>query len=118
VDVLKVEFPVIAARIGQAYSRREALDAYRAVDEAARLPYIYLSAGVSIDEFVQSLELAAEAGTGYSGVLCGRAAWQGAVPVYLREGRAALDRWLVEAGVRNVERIVAQLERAAPWRRV
>jgi tagatose 1,6-diphosphate aldolase len=116
VDVLKVEFPVIAAQIGAAYSREQALDAYRAADAAARCPYIYLSAGVSMEEFLESLELAAEAGARYAGVLCGRAAWQQGVPVYMREGRAALDRWLAEDGVRNVERIAAQLERAVPWR--
>jgi len=50
------------------------------------------SAGVGIDEFVASLTLAAEAGAHYSGVLCGRAVWQEGVPIYVREGRAALAR--------------------------
>jgi tagatose 1,6-diphosphate aldolase len=115
VDVLKVEFPVIAAQVGAAYSREEALEAFRAVDAVARLPYIYLSAGVAIDEFLAALDLAAEAGARYSGVLCGRAAWQEGVGVYAREGRRALDRWLAVDGVRNVERIAGRLRHAAPW---
>lgn len=115
VDVLKVEFPVMPAHLGAAYSRAEALDAYRAIDAVARCPYIYLSAGVGIDEFIASLELAAEAGTGYSGVLCGRAVWQEGVPVYVREGRAGLDDWLTRDGVRNVKRILECLKEARPW---
>jgi tagatose 1,6-diphosphate aldolase len=103
------------AHVGTAYTRAQALDAFRALDEAARCPYIYLSAGVGIDEFIASLELAAEAATGYSGVLCGRAVWQDGAPVYMREGRAALDRWLAADGVRNVGRILDCLKEARPW---
>jgi tagatose 1,6-diphosphate aldolase len=117
VDVLKVEFPVIAAFVGSAYTRDQALECFRAVDRVARCPYIYLSAGVGIDEFVASLSLAAAAGARYSGVLCGRAAWQDGVPVYAREGRAALDRWLATDGVRNVARIEECLKEATPWHR-
>ena len=116
VDVLKVEFPVLLAHLDQAYSREEALDAFRAIDAVARCPYIYLSAGVGIDEFVSSLQLAAEAGTGYSGVLCGRAVWQEGIPVYVRDGRPALDDWLARDGTRNVERILECLKEARPWR--
>jgi tagatose 1,6-diphosphate aldolase len=115
VDVLKVEFPVIAAHIGSVYTRAEALDCFRAVDAVAGCPYIYLSAGVGIDEFISSLELAAEAHARYSGVLCGRAAWQDGVPVYVHEGRAALDRWLATQGVANVARIAECLKQATPW---
>jgi len=115
VDVLKVEFPVIATHIGSAYTRAEALDCFRAVDAVAGCPYIYLSAGVGIGEFVASLELAAEAGARYSGVLCGRAAWQDGVTVYARQGRASLDSWLATEGVRNVVRIAECLKEATPW---
>jgi tagatose 1,6-diphosphate aldolase len=115
VDVLKIEFPATPAHIGTAYTRAQALDAFRVLDEAARCPYIYLSAGVAIDEFVGSLDLAAEAGAGHSGVLCGRAVWQDGIPVYAREGREALDRWLARDGVRNVARILDCLKEARPW---
>jgi tagatose 1,6-diphosphate aldolase len=115
VDVLKIEFPATPAHIGSAYSRAQALDAFRALDEVARCPYIYLSAGVAIDEFVASLELAAEARAGHSGVLCGRAVWQEGIPVYTREGRQALDDWLARDGVRNVTRILDCLKEARPW---
>lgn len=115
VDVLKVEFPVIMAHVGAVYSRDEVLEAFRAVDRVARCPYIYLSAGVSTDEFTGALVLANQAKARYSGVLCGRAAWQEGVAVYARQGRAALDRWLVTEGARNVHRIFDHLKEASPW---
>src|SRR4051795_2529831 len=81
VDVLKVEVPVNAEYVegssvfkGQAvYTRKEALNYYRRAAEVAQKPFIYLSAGVGNAQFVESLKMAAEAGTDYSGVLCGRA---------------------------------------------
>src|SRR5882762_4822880 len=79
VDVLKVEVPINAEYVegssvykGQkAYSRAEALDHFRKAGSAASKPFIYLSAGVSNAQFTESLHMAAEAGTDYSGVLCG-----------------------------------------------
>lgn len=123
VDVLKVEFPVIArfvegSRTNQgssAYTKEEALAFYRAADSAAGCPYIYLSAGVPTPEFQESLRLAGEAGTRFSGVLCGRATWQEAIPIYMREGEEALRHWLGTFGAENLEALNRLLERAVPW---
>lgn len=123
VDVLKVEFPVVAAFVegsavysGQrAYSLREAINWYREVDAAAKRPYIYLSAGVSIAEFTASLEMAANASARFSGVLCGRANWQGGVTEYARGGSDALLRWLESDGLRNVNAVNERLKAAVSW---
>lgn len=123
VDVLKVEFPVNAAFVEgsavhagrTAQSRAEALALYRQADAAARCPYIYLSAGVSSAHFTESLRLAAESGARYSGVLCGRATWQDGIPVYAREGVAALERWLDDGGARNIRAVNECLRAATPW---
>jgi tagatose 1,6-diphosphate aldolase len=115
VDVLKVEFPVSAAFVPDVWTREQALGFFRAADQAATRPYIYLSAGVDIDRFTGSLELAAASGARFSGVLCGRASWQGGVPVFAREGREAFERWLEAEGVRNVQAINDCLRAAAPW---
>lgn len=122
VDVLKVEFPVNLAYVEgteaytgkRAQTRAEALDLFRRADAAARRPYIYLSAGSRNEHFVESLRIAAEAGARYSGVLCGRANWQDGVPVYMREGRKALEQWLNGEGVRNVRAVNECLKAAAP----
>ena len=123
VDVMKVEVPVNmkfveGARVfagPRVYSRQEAMDAFRrAADEATR-PFIYLSAGVSNAEFTESLELAAESGVHFSGVLCGRATWKDGIPVYGREGGEAFRRWLQADGVRNIDNVNERLKAARPW---
>src|SRR5919201_205965 len=110
VDVLKVEVPVnmkfvegTRAYAGQkAYTRQEALQLFREAASAASKPFVYLSAGVSDDIFRETLELAAEAGTPFSGVLCGRATLQDGIPIYEREGPEALRAWLRDRGVANI----------------
>jgi tagatose 1,6-diphosphate aldolase len=123
VDVLKVEFPVTAAFVEDSpvftgrrvYAMDEALDWYRAADAATSRPYIYLSAGVSTPEFLASLEMAAAAGARFSGVLCGRANWQGGAPEYIRGGLQALTHWLHSEGVANIGAVNARLRAATSW---
>ncbi|MDX2005666.1 MAG: tagatose 1,6-diphosphate aldolase [Meiothermus sp.] len=124
VDVLKVELPFnIAFTEGTlgfkgeaAYSRAEAIGFLKSTALAAGKPFIYLSAGVSDAVFRESLEMAAEAGVPFSGVLCGRATWQEGIPVYAKQGRAALEDWLSGQGVRNIEMLNAVLAKGAkPW---
>jgi tagatose 1,6-diphosphate aldolase len=123
VDVLKVEVPVnmkfvegARASSGQAaYSKREAMDHFRRAADAARRPFIYLSAGVSNAEFTESLELAAEAGTRFSGVLCGRATWKDGIPVYGKHGADAFRKWLENEGVTNINNVNHHLKPAHPW---
>ena len=125
VDVLKVEIPVNMRYVegskantdGRvAYTREEAKACFRAAAAATRVPFIYLSAGVSDDVFRESLMLAVEAGTPFSGILCGRATWQDGVPAYATGGAAALRAWLSDRGVRNVQALNEILARGArPW---
>ena len=124
VDVLKVEVPVNMTYVegtraygGQsAYTRQEALSLFREAAGASSKPFIYLSAGVTDEIFRETLELAAEAGTPFSGVLCGRATWQEGIPVYAREGVGALESWLEDRGVQNIEALNQVLARGAqPW---
>lgn len=124
VDVLKVEVPVnvkftagMAVFNGkQAYTREQAKDFFREAAAATNLPFIYLSAGVSDDVFRETLELAAEAGTPFSGVLCGRATWQDGVPIYGKQGAAALEAWLEDRGVANINALNETLAKGArPW---
>jgi tagatose 1,6-diphosphate aldolase len=125
VDILKVEFPVVAAFVQDsdtfcgraAYSKAEALQWYRAADEAAGRPYIYLSAGVSNAEFLASLRLAADAKTRFSGVLCGRATWQDGVPAFASRGKEAFREWLKDAGVANIQALNRLIASATPWNR-
>jgi tagatose 1,6-diphosphate aldolase len=125
VDVLKVEVPVnmrfvegTQANQGElkAYTREQAKDFFRQAAAASRLPFIYLSAGVSDDIFRETLELAAEAGTSFSGVLCGRATWQDGIPEYGKGGPEGLRRWLSGRGVQNIQALNDVLRKGArPW---
>jgi tagatose 1,6-diphosphate aldolase len=117
VDVLKVEVPVNANFVEgssvfkgvAAQTKAEAMDLYRQAADVTTKPFIYLSAGVSNAEFNESLALAAEAGTDFSGVLCGRATWKEGIPVYGKQGLAALEDWLSTEGVKNIEAVNASL---------
>jgi tagatose 1,6-diphosphate aldolase len=122
VDVLKVELPVNSTFVGgtrastgegTAYSRQEAIEHFRNTAGATSLPFIYLSAGSTDEVFCEMLELAAEAGVKYSGVLCGRATWQDAIPVYANEGVQALEAWLADRGRQNIQALNDVLARGA-----
>jgi tagatose 1,6-diphosphate aldolase len=123
VDVLKVGVPVNMNFVESAdllrsqavYSREEARSHFQRASEAASLPFIYLSEGVAIQTFSEALTLAAEAGSDFSGVLCGRAIWQDGVPVFVHQGASALGEWLQEHGVRNIQNVNAHLAAARPW---
>lgn len=123
VDVLKAEIPVnmkfvegARAFAGPAaYSRKEALEHFRRAAAGASKPFIYLSAGVGNAEFTESLEMAAEAGVKFSGVLCGRATWKDGIAVYAKQGLAAFEQWLGTQGRANIEAVNQALAGAAPW---
>ena len=125
VDVLKVEVPINMRYVegsqanpdGQvAYSRQQAREFFRTAAAASLVPFIYLSAGVTDEVFRETLELAAEAGTNFSGVLCGRATWQDGIPAYGKSGAPALRAWLNAQGVKNIQALNAVLANGAkPW---
>ena len=123
VDVLKVEVPVNAEYVegssvyeGQkAYTRDEALKHFRDAAAIASKPFIYLSAGVGNAQFTESLKMASEARTDYSGVLCGRATWKEGIPVYAKHGVKALEEWLQKEGVKNIQAVNEAIKSAVPW---
>jgi tagatose 1,6-diphosphate aldolase len=122
VDVLKVEVPVNLEYVEgssvfkqKAYSRAEALDHFRKAAAVAAKPFIYLSAGVGNKQFVESLAMAKEAGTDFSGVLCGRATWKEGMPIYATKGVKALEDWLSTEGVKNINAVNDALKGATPW---
>jgi len=98
-----------------AYSKKEAMDHFRRAAEVSTKPFIYLSAGVSNPEFTEALELAAEAGTKFSGVLCGRATWKDGIAVFGKQGGAAFRKWLEDEGVKNIQNVNDRLKAAHPW---
>jgi len=123
VDVLKVEVPIEMSYVAgtrafkgeAAYTRAEALQHFRDAETMTHKPFIYLSAGVSNPVFIETLELAAESGTKFNGVLCGRATWKEGIPVYAKHGATAFRDWLESTGVENIGNVNKALEAASPW---
>ena len=124
VDVLKLEFPADLKRTKEfcagAFDGQERPAVYQLSDvrdfcgqlnDAAGMPWVILSAGVSINEFLAQVELATEAGA--SGFLCGRAIWKDAVPLYPDVAR--MEEWLRSEGAYNFARANAYAYRARPW---
>ena len=122
VDLLKVEIPVsmgfvagVQAQNGTdvAYDRKEALRHFQAAAEGLTCPISYLSAGVTVATFIESLDLAAEAGVDFCGFVCGRVIWQDAITIFATKGVAGLDAWVVEEGVTILRRLAEAAQRTA-----
>src|ERR1700761_1676550 len=123
IDILKVEVPVEMAFVAgtesfkgeQAYTRAEALQHFRDAEATTDKPFIYLSAGVTNPVFIETLAMAGESGTHFSGVLCGRATWFDGIKIYAQQGAEAFQQWLETTGVENIKNVNEALKAATPW---
>jgi tagatose 1,6-diphosphate aldolase len=123
VDVLKVGMPVNLSFVEGSpspaveilHTRERAKEHFLLAGACASVPFIYLSEGVSNATFLFGLQLAAEAGARFSGVLCGRATWKDGVEIFVKQGLRALQDWLGREGVRNIENVNQCLGSATPW---
>jgi tagatose 1,6-diphosphate aldolase len=124
VDILKLEFPgelkysreycngVFDGKDREpVYSLDDVRGFCKAVDDAAKIPWVILSAGVDIKEFLVDVDLACQAGA--SGFLCGRAIWKGAIPLF--NDRDEMENHLATEGVINFEKCLAGAEYARPF---
>lgn len=122
VSVLKVELPFNLKYVeGFAegdviYTRAEALSLLKEQSDATDLPYIFLSAGVTSEEFIAEIKMAEEAGAQFNGVLCGRATWKPAIKPFAAEGEEVGSKWLAEHGKENIENLNAALKGAKSWK--
>ncbi len=124
VDILKLEFPADLKHTSEyssgAFDGKEREAVYkledvrgfcRRLNDAAAKPWVILSAGVDISEFLTQVELATQAGA--SGFLCGRAIWKDAINLYPDVAR--MEEWLRSEGAYNFVRANAYAHRARPW---
>jgi tagatose 1,6-diphosphate aldolase len=125
VDVLKMETPVnmnFVAGYSEGevvHSQEEAAKYFKEQSDNTHLPFIFLSAGVTMDLFNQTLEFASEAGSTFNGVLCGRATWSGVVEPFAKEGEEAAREWLRTEGKKKITDLNAVIERTAtPWHEI
>jgi len=82
IDVLKAEFP---ADIKFEQDEGKLLGLCQELNQASRLPWVLLSAGVDFDSFRKQVKIACKAGA--SGFLAGRALWQEGAQIRSRDER-------------------------------
>lgn len=122
VDLLKVEFPASLKYTKEyqdtpygsgtsVYDRAAVEAACQRLDEAATMPWVILSAGVDIDEFIENLRLTNAAGG--SGFLCGRAVWKHIIDHYPDE--RAMHQHMDTIGRTNFRKLLEVNESALPW---
>ena len=108
IDVLKAEFPADLRFEKDAQRLRAACEQ---LNDAATVPWILLSAGVSFDDFALQVKTACQAGA--SGFLGGRAIWDEAT--HLPDARER-RRWLGTVGAERIRRLRAiATEFGRPW---
>ena len=122
VDILKLEFPADLKYTDEyrtrsfyagesAYELSEVRDFCKQLDATSALPWVILSAGVDIEEFIEDVKLATEAGA--SGFLCGRAIWKDAVPLYPDTDEVV--KFLESEATENFKNANIAAENALPW---
>ncbi len=123
VTVLKVEIPFNIKFVegfngdnNVVYTQEEAKDLLKKQSEITDLPYIFLSAGVTSEEFIAEIKMAEEAGADFNGVLCGRATWKPAIKPFAAESEEAGRKWLATHGKENIENLNEALKGAKSWR--
>lgn len=121
IDVLKLEVPVNMNYVegyGEevVYTQEEAKQYFKEQSDLCNVPFIFLSAGVTNQLFIDTLYFAKESGSKFNGVLCGRATWAGGVAEYV-ESEEQGKKWLETVGKDNIENLnKALLETATPWK--
>lgn len=123
VTVLKVEIPFnlkfVEGFNGNNevfYTQEQAKDLLKQQSDITDLPFIFLSAGVTSEEFIAEIKMAEEAGADFNGVLCGRATWKPAIKPFAGESEAAGRKWLSTKGKENIENLNQALKGAKSWR--
>lgn len=124
VDILKLEFPVDLKFVDDfcygAFDgkEREGIftidDAYEfceSISQTSRVPWVILSAGVDIEEFLINVEIASESGA--SGFLAGRAVWKEFTKLF--PNHADMSLWLKTVGVERYYKLVDASSKATPY---
>jgi len=108
IDVLKAEFPADTK-----FERDEGklLELCQELNQASRLPWVLLSAGVDFDSFKKQVEIACKAGA--SGFLAGRALWQEGARIRSREERMKFFQTIAAPRLKELAEIADSYGK--PW---
>jgi len=110
IDVLKAEFPV---DFNYEKDEAKALEMCQRLNDASRVPWVLLSAGVDYPMFCKQVKIACQAGA--SGFLGGRAIWQEVLRLADREQRLNYLKTTVADRLKELVEITTKY--AVPWYR-
>lgn len=110
INILKAEFP---ADLQYENDEGKLLELCQQLNEASRVPWVILSAGVDYGVFVKEVEIACRAGA--SGFLGGRAIWQEAMHIEEASQRVKYLETTVADRLKELADIAAKY--ATPWYR-
>lgn len=123
-DILKIEFPANlkyckefshgefdGKRRKAAYSLSEIKDFCKNITDSSSVPWIVLSGGVGIEEFLIKVKIATDYGA--SAFLGGRAIWEGAVQLYPDVDK--MENWLSTNGVDIFHKLQQASQNAIPY---
>lgn len=110
IDILKIEIPInldfVEGYGKPRLSLKEAEAAIERVSAAAgEMPFVYLSAGVTFERWLQGLALCKSASGMAAGFMCGRALWSDAIGIFGAEGPAAMEGWMLHTGRERLGRM-------------
>ena len=108
IDVLKAEFP---ANIKVEQNEERLLRLCQQLNQASRLPWVLLSAGVDFDSFRKQVAIACKGGA--SGFLAGRALWQEGAQIRSRKERMSFFRNTAASRLKELAEIADSYGR--PW---
>lgn len=122
VDVLKVEVPIsiyniegydIYENYNPVFTKDDAQKSYKKCSDLSRIPFIYLSGGVSNEQFIETLKFAKNSGSEFNGCLCGRAIWKDGIETYATQSWNEYIEWLEHQGLENLNRVKETLHNTA-----
>ena len=113
VDIIKIEFPFNEFEVNgfendntsTIYSHENCSEIMQECFESATTPFVFLSAGMKFNNFLQSLELAKSSKINFLGFLCGRSIWQDSIDVFCNSGEEKFKDWIDGEGTERLQKL-------------
>jgi len=113
VDVIKIEFPFNEFEVSgfendntsAIYSRENCSEIMQECFENVTTPFVFLSAGMKFNNFLQSLELAKSSKINFLGFLCGRSIWQDSIDIFCKFGKEEFQDWIDGEGKERMQKL-------------
>jgi tagatose 1,6-diphosphate aldolase len=68
-------------------------------------PFVFLSAGMKFNNFLNSLELAKSSKIDFLGFLCGRSIWQDSIDIFCKSGKDNFMDWINLEGKQRLQKL-------------